>query len=109
MGSMRRFSDHQILDARSLALHCVIAKKVSRQPELLQIAEDNLERWAGKAAAGQPKYLDEWRAILDWPWPAIAHFICSMSDEATRLRSSSPFAGVLNDNERERVYAAFRA
>ena len=104
-----RYSDHQILDARSLALHCAIARKITRDAAMLQIAKDNLERWAKKAGRHPPKYLQEWQTILERPWPEIAHFICSMSDDAIRLRSSSPFAGILSDEERERVYAAFRA
>ena len=103
-----RFSDHQILDARSLALHCAIAQKISADPALLGIARRNLARWSSKAGKAAPKYLKEWQGVLERPWPEIAHFICSMSDEATRLRSSSPFAGVLTDQERNRVYAAFR-
>lgn len=104
-----RYSDHQILDARSLALHCAIARKIAGDPTMLLIAKDNLERWSKKAGRHPPKYPQEWQTILKRPWPEIAHFICSMSDDAIRLRSSSPFAGILSDAERERVYAAFRA
>lgn len=104
-----RFSDHQILDARSLALHCAIAQKISRNPELLSIARENLDRWVAKTDTGTPRYLKAWRRVLERPWSEIAGLICSMNEEATRLRSSSPFAGVLSAEERERVYVAFRA
>ena len=104
-----RYSDHRILDARSLAMHCRIAQKISRNPEMLKKASDNLERWAAKTKGPKPRYLREWQQILDRPWPAIAELITSMSEEATRLRASSPFAGVLTQAERDQVYAAFRA
>lgn len=104
----QRFSDHQVLDARSLALHCLMAKKISRHPQLLDVARANLERWAKKSGSNRPKYQLEWERILDRPWPEVAALMCSMSDEAVRLRSSSPFAGVLTPEERDRVYAAFR-
>ena len=106
---VRQYSDHRILDARSLAMHCKIAQKISRSPDLLDKAIENLERWRAKSADPQPQHLHEWQQILSRPWPEIAEIITSMSEESTRLRSSSPFAGVLSADEREQIYAAFRA
>jgi len=106
---VRQYSDHRILDARSLAMHCKIAQKISRDPDLLDKARANLERWSEKAKDPLPQYLHEWREILERPWPEIAEIITSMSEDATRLRSSSPFAGVLSADERNKIYAAFRA
>lgn len=105
---VRRFSDHRILDARSLAMHCKIAQKISRDPDLLQIPKNNISRWSAKSPGRRRRYLAEWEDILNRPWPEIAELITSMSEEATRLRSSSPFAGVLDADEREQIYAAFR-
>jgi len=107
--SVRQYSDHRILDARSLAMHCKIAQKISRDTALLDKAKGNLERWIAKSEDPLPRYLSEWQEILERPWPEIAELITSMSENATRLRSSSPFAGVLSPEERERIYAAFRA
>ncbi len=102
-----RYSDHRLLDARSLAMHCKIAQKVFREPELLDVARQNLARWSQKSAGENPRYLAEWQEILDRPWIEIADFITSISDRAIRLRSSSPFAGVLSAVERKRIYEAF--
>jgi len=104
-----RYSDHRILDARSLAMHCKIAQKVSQDPRLLEMAKANLARWSAKFDGSKPRYLHEWQEILEKPWPPIAEMITSMSEDATRLRSSSPFAGILSDKERDQIYAAFRA
>lgn len=104
-----RYSDHRLLDARSLAMHCKIAQKVSRDPELLDAAKQNLARWSRKSAGEKPRYLAEWQEILDRPWIEIADFITCISDRAIRLRSSSPFAGVLSAEERKRIYEAFGA
>ena len=106
---MRQYSDHRILDARSLAMHCKIAQKISRNPDLLDKARANLERWSAKSGKPQPQYLREWGEILARPWPEIAELITNMNEDATRLRSSSPFAGVLTADERDQIYAAFRA
>ena len=102
-----RYSDHRLLDARSLAMHCKIAQKISGEPGLLDVARQNLARWSRKSAGENPRYLAEWQKILDRPWIEIADFITSISDQTTRLRSSSPFAGVLSAEERKRIYEAF--
>jgi len=104
-----RYSDHRILDARSLAMHCRIVQKVSRDRRLLEKAKANLSRWSTRIDGPMPRYLMEWQEILEKPWLTIAEIMTSMSEDATRLRSSSPFAGVLNEKEREQIYAAFRA
>lgn len=103
-----RYSDHRILDARSLAMHCKIAQKISRDPHLLEKAKSNLSRWSAKTDGPTPRYFKEWQEILAKPWPTIAEMMTSMSEDATRLRSSSPFAGILSEKEREQIYAAFR-
>jgi hypothetical protein len=103
------YSDHRRNDARSLALHCCAAEKIAANPELLEIARANLRRWREKAGAQVPRYLEEWRRILERPWPEIAAAMTGFDDEAIRLRQSSPFAGVLNAEERRRIYEAFRA
>ena len=107
--ALGRYSDHRILDARSLAMHCKIVQKISRDPRLLKKAQSNLSRWSAKTDGPKPRYLTEWHEILEKPWPTIAEMMTSMSEDATRLRSSSPFAGILNEKEREQIYAAFRA
>jgi len=108
-GEVPRYSDHCLLDARSLALHCKMAQKISRDPHLLDVARHNLTRWRARSIGELPQHLVEWRQMLDRPWPEIAAFMTSTTDKATRLRQSSPFAGVLDAGERKRIYEAFRA
>ena len=40
---------HARIDARSLAMHRAIATKLIADPALLNIARDNLKRWAASA------------------------------------------------------------
>ena len=100
---------HRIIEARSLAMHCLIARKIAADPGLLAAARRRLAAWAARYGDGAPRALDEWRAILDRPWPVIAALITDAGESAARLRQSSPFAGVLTPSERRRVYEAFRA
>lgn len=103
------YSPHRLLDARSLALHALIAAKITRDPDLLRKPRQNLERWSARWASQFPRWAAEWCVILDRPWPEIAALITEPSENAARLRQSSPFAGVLTPQERKRVYEAFRA
>jgi hypothetical protein len=103
------YSSHRIAEARSLAMHTMIAKKIVRDPTLLEVPRDNLERWRARWSHKPPRWWHEWRQLLDRPWPQIAALITEPSEHAARLRQSSPFAGVLTDAERARIYEAFGA
>lgn len=103
-GSLR----HRVIEARSLAMHCLIAQKIAADPALLNIARRNIAAWRARYGESPPRALDEWQALLERPWPEIAALIIDPGEAAARLRQSSPFAGVLTPAERQRVYEAFR-
>lgn len=91
---------HQELDRRSLAMHRLIAAKIRARPDLFDIARDNVNRWMALSGEPIPLYLHEWNAILR---KGIEHALAVASDaseDAARLRQSTPFAGVLESRER---------
>src|SRR5688572_11180027 len=98
---------HRMIEARSLAMHCLIARKIEAEPALLDIARRNIESWRARYGNEPPRALEEWRAILARPWPEVAAIIMDPGETGARLRQSSPFAGVLTPSERKRVYEAF--
>jgi hypothetical protein len=103
------YSSHRLLDARSLAMHAVIARKIEQDPSLLSIAKRNIERWSARRPPGRHTgWLQEWSKLLEEPWPRVAALITDTHERATRLRQSSPFAGLLSQKERRIIYAAFR-
>jgi hypothetical protein len=100
------YSDHSRLDERSLAMHQLIAAKVQADPALLDKARENVRRW--QASDGSPKLaLAEWEQILDGPSNQVAQFLAERSERATRLRQSSPFAGILTEAERRTIYESY--
>ena len=103
------YSSHRLLEARSLAMHAVIARKIERDPKLLAIAHRNIERWRTRWKDAPPAWLEEWQEALKQPWQHIAALITEPSENGARVRQSSPFAGILTKEERWRVYEAFRA
>ncbi len=99
---------HRILDARSLAMHCIAAAKIERDPQLLGKVQLILEGWLTRYQGGAPSALKEWEDILQRSWPEISSLITDPGERATRMRQSSPFSTILSTRERERIYAAFR-
>src|SRR5688572_25778773 len=103
------YSSHRLLEARSLAMHAVIAQKIERDPQLLDVPRNNLKRWRARWDEQLPAWHEEWTGIMQRPWSEIAAIITEPSEEGARLRQSSPFPGVLTAAERRRIYEAFRA
>jgi hypothetical protein len=93
-----------------LAMHAVITEKIERDPKLLDIPRNNLQRWNARWEKNEvPAWYEQWCAIMNRSWPEIAAIITEPSEEGARLRQSSPFAGVLSAEQRKRIYEAFRA
>src|SRR5262245_44626052 len=62
------YSSHRLLEARSLAMHAVIAQKIERDPKLLAVPRENLRRWRARWEQGAPAWYDSWCAIMQRPW-----------------------------------------
>lgn len=103
---------HEILDDRSLEMDRVIAGKIRANPKLVQIALANIERWLAN-----PDYSESSRqAVLEWksiiensPVGALVALLESDSEEACRLRQSSPFCGILTPDERQAIFRKYEA
>jgi hypothetical protein len=103
------WSDHRIAEAKSLALHMLAARRITSDPRLLERARATLGRWLKRYGERPPAALAEWRALLEQPWPVVAARATELSEDAARLRQSSPLATLLTEVERRRVRDAFRA
>lgn len=96
---------------RSLWLHRAVAGRLVLDPDtVMRAAGDNLARMRtvhpdGMSAA----WLGRWVEILDRGVDITLDVLTSRSPGAVELRQNSPFAGVLTDDERTRVLAAFRS
>ena|SRR5215218_3131512 len=95
--------DHAWIDERSRALHTRIAEKLRENPSLLAVARDNLEHW--ERLRGTDAALAEWSLLLDtMPFSDLLRLLTEESENADRLRQSSPFAGILTADERMEVF-----
>jgi hypothetical protein len=103
------YSDHERLDARSLAMHSLVAKKLLATPAHIAQARSTLARWRAQAAKPVPSYFLEWGRVIEGSTEEIAAFLVSTCEDATRLRQSSPFTDLLTPEERAVIYDAFRS
>lgn len=94
-------SDHQRIDRQVAAMHRVIADRL-RAGDLSPIARAraNLERWQRQFGGELPRAYCEWVGILDDGLGAVLRILEGEDEHAIRVRSSSPFAGVLTPSER---------
>lgn len=101
---------HQEIDARSLALHRLIAAKVRREPALLDRVRLTLARWRdpGNPSRSEP-YLAEWDRLVAQGLEQVLAAAVEESERAAALRQCSPFAGILSPAERFAFLKAWTA
>ena len=91
---------HQEIDERSLALHRLIADKIVCEPVLFERPKATLARWRKTVCSGSQPYLEEWEHLMGLGMDACLAVAVENSQRATALRQSSPFSGVLTNQER---------
>lgn len=99
-------SAHARRDDEKLRLHYAVARELLRDPErVLAIAKDNLRRWLSRDADA-PCY-EEWNEILRASSvEEVVALITADTEDARRLRQSTPFVGVVPREERDTILNA---
>jgi len=94
-------------DEGSKALYREIAKKLRNNPELWAVPKTNISRWKKRRKSMMPSVI-EWQYILNkHTKEQILAILKSNSEESARLRSSSPFTGILSDIERKSIFKLY--
>jgi excisionase family DNA binding protein len=96
-------------ELEQLWLHQAIAARYTAQPSaVLAIAEINLRRLRRLHPGGAEwEWLERWEVLLAGEPGAVVEALTSPAQYAVRLRSASPFAGVLSERERRAVLDDF--
>lgn len=96
---------------RNLWLHHAVAGRVVTRPDsAMGKARESLRRLIAEHPRGRVRRRLRGReALLDGPLDEILAVLTSASPEAVELRQNSPFAGVLDEQERAATLAAFRS
>ena len=105
--SLRMSRDQQ----RSLWLNTAVAGRLVADPStVLEVARRNLKTLQDTHPRGQAAHwLSEWAALLEGPAERVLEVLTSPTPWAREMRQNSPFAGVLDEDERRRVLTAYRA
>lgn len=101
-----RINEETVNDRAKLILHRLIARRISRDPDLIVAARSRLP-----VPDGAPDYVKEWDEILRLEPTLIRRALTSRSERMERLRLSSPFANVLDFRDpafRKRVWRLAR-
>ena len=101
--------DHRLIDERSLAFERLIVAKLRSEPALVEKARGNLARWLETCSPGVRPVLIEWQRLLDGPFDELLVLLEATDERATRLRQSSPFCGILTEEERLGIIREFQA
>ena len=86
-------------DARDYEFHLAVVAKLRENPDrVMRRALDNLRRWQ-ESGGTVPAYM-EWAVILKNGRAAVEAVLLDEGNLGQRLRSSSPFYGILTEQER---------
>src|SRR5437867_3126093 len=89
-------------------LHELVADKLEREPGLLRIPLENIDRWIANGHTA-PHRLEQWRQILfraqqsPEGFRKLLELLHDPAESAQRLRDFAPFAGVLTVKERRQA------
>ena len=102
---------HEVIDERSLELHGVIARELRADPAKLDLVVAWIQRFLDKADYSEQNKdaLREWMEIIRQGLPRVLEVIADRSDEGQRLRQSTPFAVLMPQDERARIFAKYES
>lgn len=108
MKTIRQMSQ-QDQDRRSLALHCLVAEKLRKDPALFARAAEILAHWRASAQPGTDRWLRQWAELFDGGLSAALEVATEDSERGRALRQSSPLACLLSSRERWNFLAQWKA
>lgn len=89
-----------MIDARSLALHLLVVKKLRNDPSLFGQVCATLSKWRDIVDQRSQPYLIEWETLIARGMDECLTVTGEEPEHADALRKSSPFAGILTEDER---------
>lgn len=99
----RRPRGHRAAELQALAYHRLVAERLD--DAAVDEARRRLRRWRREGRIDS-RWADEWERILEKPLDQIARIVGADSPRAKELRQTSPFAGALTEQERNRLVHA---
>lgn len=89
---------------RSRMLHERIARRIARDPALIDQVRNRLERLSEVNPSGRV-YHQQWAALLDADLPGLLRTMVAESERSDVLRKESPFTVLATREDRQRVFS----
>lgn len=104
-------SDHRRLDARSLAMHALIAVKLLTDPSLVdKKVLPTLRRFSEiHAGTGTATLFEQWGKAARGGVRELVRLCTDTSERGAQLRQATPMTGILTQAERRQLYESFAA
>jgi hypothetical protein len=100
--------EQESIDERIRELHRRIVERLDRDPEAtLSMARSNLARFSD--GLGDRRAFREWASVLAEGTEEVRRVLLESNDRAVRLRSTSPFIGIIPTRERDRIMSPRQA
>lgn len=93
---------HRRNEARSLALHREVARRIREQPELLEPVRARVDGWLREGTVART-YAEAWRELLSRELDELLEAVIDPSERGRDLRQCTPFAGVIDPRTRWRI------
>jgi hypothetical protein len=91
---------HLKIDQRSLALHRLVVEKIRKNPALFDNVKRTLTHWRSIVSVNSQPYLEEWEQLVNKGIDTCLTAAVEDSEHADALRQTSPFCGILTNQER---------
>jgi hypothetical protein len=103
---------HQVIEERSYEMHQIVADVLRREPAKLQL----VVAWIDQRL-GDPDYSDHSKdALSEWlglirsrGLPGVLEKLADRTEDGVRMRHSSPFAVIMPQDERRRIFRRYEA
>ena len=100
---------HPEIDRKVLELTRIAVARIDRDPALVRVGIESIERLARRRGGTLPACHAEWRTLIETrPWRELRTLLLADSDEGQRLRSNHPFMVLVTAAERAAIYGKDR-
>lgn len=92
---------HRTAELRSIELHRLVAEQLDQDG--LTRARARVMGWIDTGGPVHPEHARAWAAVLSQPLDKVRAKLVEDSERLSTLRSCSPFAGALDEQQRQSV------
>jgi len=105
-GASAEPTGHRTAELRSIAMHRLIAERLDAA--LLGKARVRIGGWLAEDGPVDRRWAVQWEKLLNLPIEELREKLVEDSEGMRDLRQSTPFAGVLREDERRMIFEEVR-